>query len=215
VFLPKLLVLGVTEHTLHSAYYYNYFYVYFKSWFSGLWHRLILLTFQTTLLTPSSGWSESGMLVSHHNTVRCHNSEDRNLNLHRHENLKSHLFVLVDCCEINLTVTLISISWFYRLSTFLALLWVVNWGIFLILNIRKFRNLVVLKTTEFYNKPDPVPVSFLCTSSRMIRVRIPAWARNFYPRHRVQNGSAAHPASHPLGIGGKAAGAWTGPLTSI
>jgi hypothetical protein len=38
--------------------------------------------------------------------------------------------------------------------------------------------------------------------------------------HRVQNGSGAHPASYPMGIrnsspGGKAAGAWSWPLTSI
>jgi len=38
--------------------------------------------------------------------------------------------------------------------------------------------------------------------------------------HRVQNGSGAHPASYPLGTGmsfpwGKAAGAWSWPLTSV
>jgi hypothetical protein len=38
--------------------------------------------------------------------------------------------------------------------------------------------------------------------------------------HRVQNGSGAHPASYPMGTrgsfpGGKAAGAWSLPLTSI
>jgi hypothetical protein len=44
------------------------------------------------------------------------------------------------------------------------------------------------------------------------RVRFPAGARNFSLRHRVQNGSGAHPASYPMGtrgssLGGKAAGA--------
>jgi hypothetical protein len=39
-------------------------------------------------------------------------------------------------------------------------------------------------------------------------------------RHRVQNGSGAHPASYPMGNrgsfpGGKATGAWSWPLTSI
>jgi hypothetical protein len=51
------------------------------------------------------------------------------------------------------------------------------------------------------------------------RVRIPAGAGNF-SHHRVQNGSGAHPASYPMGnrgsfSGGKAAGAWSWPLTSI
>jgi hypothetical protein len=33
-------------------------------------------------------------------------------------------------------------------------------------------------------------------------VRFPAGAGNFSLRHRVQNGSGAHPASYPMGIGG-------------
>jgi hypothetical protein len=46
---------------------------------------------------------------------------------------------------------------------------------------------------------------------RMIGVRFPAYARNFFLRHRVQTCSGAHPASYPMGIGssfpgGKAAG---------
>jgi hypothetical protein len=52
------------------------------------------------------------------------------------------------------------------------------------------------------------------------RVRIPAKAGNFSLHHRVQTGSGAHPASYPMGTrgsfpGGKAAGAWIWPLTSI
>jgi hypothetical protein len=44
------------------------------------------------------------------------------------------------------------------------------------------------------------------------KVRFPAGAGNFSLRHRVQNGSGAHPASYPMGTrgsipGGKAAGA--------
>jgi hypothetical protein len=44
------------------------------------------------------------------------------------------------------------------------------------------------------------------------RVRVPAGAGNFSLHRRVQNGSGAHPASHPMGTsasipGGKAAGA--------
>jgi hypothetical protein len=51
-------------------------------------------------------------------------------------------------------------------------------------------------------------------------VRFPAEAENFSLHHRVQNGSGAHPASYPMGTGGslpggKAAGAWSWPLTSI
>jgi hypothetical protein len=43
-------------------------------------------------------------------------------------------------------------------------------------------------------------------------VRLPAEAGNFSLHHRVQNGSGAHPASHPMGTwgsfpGDKAAGA--------
>jgi hypothetical protein len=52
------------------------------------------------------------------------------------------------------------------------------------------------------------------------RVRFSAGAGNFSLHHRVQNGSGAHPASYPMGSGGsfpggKAAGAWSWPLTSI
>jgi hypothetical protein len=52
------------------------------------------------------------------------------------------------------------------------------------------------------------------------RVRFPAGAGNFSLHHSVQNGSGAHPASYPMGTGvsfpgGKAAGAWSWPLTSI
>jgi hypothetical protein len=52
------------------------------------------------------------------------------------------------------------------------------------------------------------------------RVRFPAGAGNFSLHHRVQNGSGAHPASYPMGTRssfsvGKAAGAWSWPLTSI
>jgi hypothetical protein len=48
------------------------------------------------------------------------------------------------------------------------------------------------------------------------RVRFPAGTWNFSLHHRVQNGSAAHPASYPMGIrgsfpGDKAAGAWNWP----
>jgi hypothetical protein len=47
---------------------------------------------------------------------------------------------------------------------------------------------------------------------RSSRVRFPAGAGNFSLRHRVQDGSGAHPASYPMGttgsfLGGKAAGA--------
>jgi hypothetical protein len=52
------------------------------------------------------------------------------------------------------------------------------------------------------------------------RVRFPARAGNFFLRHRIQNGSGAHPASYLMGTrdsfpGGKAAGEWSRPLTSI
>jgi hypothetical protein len=52
------------------------------------------------------------------------------------------------------------------------------------------------------------------------RVWLPIGAGNFSLHHHVQNGSGAHPASYPMGtrgsfFGGKAAGAWSWPLTSI
>jgi hypothetical protein len=52
------------------------------------------------------------------------------------------------------------------------------------------------------------------------RVRFPAGAGNHSLHHRVQNSSGAHPASYPMGTrgsfpGGKAAGAWSWPLSSI
>jgi hypothetical protein len=52
------------------------------------------------------------------------------------------------------------------------------------------------------------------------RVRFSVGAGNFSAHHRIQNGSGAHPASYPMCTGGsfpegKAAGAWSWPLTSI
>jgi hypothetical protein len=52
------------------------------------------------------------------------------------------------------------------------------------------------------------------------RVRSPAGAGNFSLHHRVQNGSGTYPASYQMNTrgsfpGGKAAGAWSWPLTSI
>jgi hypothetical protein len=52
------------------------------------------------------------------------------------------------------------------------------------------------------------------------RVRLPAGAGNLSLHHRIQNGSGAHPVSYLMGTrgsfpGGKAAGAWSWPLTSI
>jgi hypothetical protein len=45
------------------------------------------------------------------------------------------------------------------------------------------------------------------------------WEQDFSPLHLVQTGSGAHPASYPMDTGGafpggKAAGAWSWPLTS-
>jgi hypothetical protein len=56
--------------------------------------------------------------------------------------------------------------------------------------------------------------------NRGSRVRFPAGAGNFSLHHRIQNGSGAHRGSYPMGTrvsfhGGKAAGAWSWPLTSI
>jgi hypothetical protein len=56
--------------------------------------------------------------------------------------------------------------------------------------------------------------------SGFLKVRFPAEAGNLFLHHRVQNGSGAHPASYPMRTrgsfpGGKAAGAWSWPLTSI
>jgi hypothetical protein len=50
-------------------------------------------------------------------------------------------------------------------------------------------------------------------------VRVPVGAGNFSLHHRVQTGCGAHPASYPMDTrgsfpGGKAAGAWSWPLTS-
>jgi hypothetical protein len=33
--------------------------------------------------------------------------------------------------------------------------------------------------------------------------------------HAANTGSGAHPATYPVGTGGKAAGAWTWPLTTL
>jgi hypothetical protein len=55
---------------------------------------------------------------------------------------------------------------------------------------------------------------------RSSRVPSGGGAGNFSLHHRVRNGSGTHPVSYPMGTrgsfpGGKAAGAWSWPLTSI
>jgi hypothetical protein len=55
---------------------------------------------------------------------------------------------------------------------------------------------------------------------RSSRFRFPAGAGNFSLHHRVQNGSGGHPFSYLVGTrgpfpGGKVAGTWSWPLTSI
>jgi hypothetical protein len=55
---------------------------------------------------------------------------------------------------------------------------------------------------------------------RGVGVRFPAGAKYFYLLHNVQTGSGAHSASYPMGtrgcfLSGKAAGAWSWPLTAI
>jgi hypothetical protein len=67
----------------------------------------------------------------------------------------------------------------------------------------------------FFTVHKKVNVDYRCS-----RVRFPAGAGNFALPHRVQNGSGTHPASYPMCTrgsypGGKAAGAWSWPLTSI
>jgi len=43
-----------------------------------------------------------------------------------------------------------------------------------------------------------------------------AEAMKRYPSHHcVQTGSGSYPATYPIGTGGKAAGAWSWPFTSI
>jgi hypothetical protein len=65
-----------------------------------------------------------------------------------------------------------------------------------------------------------VGIALCCgLDDRGSRVRFPAGAGNFSLHHRVQNGSEAPTASYPMGTGGffpggKAAGAWSWPLTS-
>jgi hypothetical protein len=56
--------------------------------------------------------------------------------------------------------------------------------------------------------------------NRMIGVRFPAGAANYFLRHHVQIGSGAYPASYPMDTGGSFPGgwgavAWSWPLTSI
>jgi hypothetical protein len=47
-----------------------------------------------------------------------------------------------------------------------------------------------------------------------IGVWFPAGARDFCLLRSVQTGTGSHPASYPMGTGGKAAGAWSWPFTS-
>jgi hypothetical protein len=64
--------------------------------------------------------------------------------------------------------------------------------------------------------PNPDPDE----SSPQLPNTFPMKAVNFSLHHRVQTGSQAHPASYPVGArgsfpGGKAAKAWSWPLTCI
>jgi len=78
-----------------------------------------------------------------------------------------------------------------------------------------------------FNNPPLCVCVCVCSKICLLRikrcywgVRVPAGAGNFSLHHRVQNGSGANPASYPMGtrgsfLGGKAAGTWSWPLTSI
>jgi hypothetical protein len=79
---------------------------------------------------------------------------------------------------------------------------------------------VIIKIYKFYLQPilmdssdNSVGIALgYGLDDRDSRVRFPAGAGNFSLHHRVQNGSGAHPTSHPVGTrvyfpGGKAAGA--------
>jgi hypothetical protein len=63
------------------------------------------------------------------------------------------------------------------------------------------------------------PVSWVSIETRLRDERLRVWFlagdRNFSLHHRVPSSSGAHAASYPIGTGGKAAGAWSWPLTSI
>jgi hypothetical protein len=63
--------------------------------------------------------------------------------------------------------------------------------------------------------------SVTCVRITYVYFALSTWTSvNFSLHHRVQNGSGAHPASYTMGTrvsfpGGKAAGSWSWPLTSI
>jgi hypothetical protein len=71
------------------------------------------------------------------------------------------------------------------------------------------------------NRDNSVGIGLGCgLDERGSRVPFPAGAGNFSIHHLVQTGSGAHPPSYPLGTtvsfpGGKAAGEWSWPLTSM
>jgi hypothetical protein len=72
---------------------------------------------------------------------------------------------------------------------------------------------------EFWEGPVGIALSY-GLDDRGPGVRLPTGAENFSLSHRVQDDSGAHPASYPMSTrgsfpGGKAAGSWSGPLTSI
>jgi len=47
-------------------------------------------------LNMETAWT-SETAVPYHNVTHCHNPEELNLNLHHHENLKSHTWRIHDC----------------------------------------------------------------------------------------------------------------------
>jgi hypothetical protein len=75
--------------------------------------------------------------------------------------------------------------------------------------------------TDYYQCHSSVGIALgYRLDDRSFRVRFSAGAGKFSLHHSVQNGSGAHPASYPMDARdsfpwGKAAGAWSWPLTSI